>query len=354
MFGKSKSTRLNETVAFVHSNASLDKAQRELAAAYLADYTTKNPAPAATLSEKLHIGENTSDPQNFRNSRRAYVMLYTLLAPTASDSLKGLTNGASIAISGITAKAGLPALVKLAAIAQEQATMKNTMSNAALNELLTQKLTFMQNNIVHVSGSPKGPAANSDTNVLDFYFRYELTKGRFQFTPQPLPGTALIRVDSVVARYWNDIPGSHQANAPTTNGDFSGMEGIRLQSGLMLTTQFTGCAFAMKRHNGGVYCSHTTPKPPAAVTGLRTYDGPGLARDIAQMNGVAGDFSNAPGGGPIAVYGRGWSQGMIGNANYITGADFMTLLGFPLGGGDYEFVSQVVLNGAISSARRVF
>lgn len=355
---KSSNSRLTDTAAFIRNCVALDAGHRSRAADQADVYIASLGPGSNALSTALSIGDSGPDPANHRQYRRAYVFLHRLLAQNHLMAMEGLPNG-NITISGANAVLHLPALVRLTAILRCQKTFSNYMMLQALNDLLNNTLPFLQNNKLMVSGSPllgQGPGA--DQNQMPFYLSFDLDQGRYNLTPDPLAGCAPVMCDSVGARWWTDIPGSYVVGN-LAGGNFSQLEGTELTSPLMVTTQFTGCAFAMKNHNGHTYCAHTTPKPPKGFAAVvRPMTGNQLAQEIHLRNATAGDFQNAAGGAPLAIYGAGWSSGTIGNVNYPNGlgggGSYMTIIGVPAGGGLYRVYSQVTQNRAISSAQRIF
>jgi len=79
------------------------------------------------------------------------------------------------------------------------------------------------------------------------------------------------------------------------------MTGIELSGNhIMVTTQFTGCAFCMAEHGGSLYCAHVSP---AGVHGM-TPNTDGLTLATRILGPGAGAFGNA-GGVAVRVYGRG-------------------------------------------------
>lgn len=354
---KSSDTRLSDTVTFIRNCAALDAGQRTRAADQVDSHLDSIGGMSATLSTSLHIGDSGPDHNNHRAYRRAYVLLHKMMNHAHAFALAGLPPG-NITIAGPTAAANLPALVRFAAILRCQKTSTNYMMLQALQQLLNNPLTFLQQNKLMVSGSPRREVGQGDRNTMPFYLSYSLNDERYDLTPDTQPGCAPVMADSVVARWWTDIPGSHVVGNPAA-GNFSQLEGIELASPLMVTTQFTGCAFAMKHFNHHTYCAHTTPKPPNGFgVVVRPMTGNQLAQDIQSLNGVAGDFQNAAGAPALAIYGAGWSVGTVGNVHYPNGlgggGSYMTIVGTPAGGGLYHIYSQITQNRAITSAQRIF
>jgi hypothetical protein len=133
---------------------------------------------------------------------------------------------------------------------------------------------------------------------------------------------------------------------------FANMTGIQLSGAhIMVTTQFTGCAFCMAEYLGHAYCAHVSP---AGVANMApNTDGNTLAQRIAA---TAGAFANA-GGTAVQVFGRNF-----GSPTHPTGYDiglgggsptYMTILGVP-GGTSYEIYSQTTIDNAIRGHNRIF
>jgi hypothetical protein len=364
--GKSGDTRLDETITFIRNNALLNAGLRTRAADYAEHYLNGNPGQKAAISTSLHIGDSSADPQQYRHNRRAYVLLHKAITADCMAAIGPGLPAANITIAGATARGHLPEMVKWAAILRDHQTLSSYSMNMVLADLQANPLTFLQNNPLIVLGTPTRDPTQGDRNVLLFHLSFSRasTFRRFQFCVGASAGAMPVNVDSVAARWWTDIPGSYVRDGNTALGNFSQLSGIELCSPVMVTTQFTGCAFAMKRHNGHVYCAHTTPRKPidpndpAANTGVvRIISGNQLAQDIRQMNGVRGNFTNAAGGPDLAIYGAGWSHGTISNRFYPNGlpggSDYMTVIGVQRGT-DHEIYSQVTQNNQITSAQRIY
>jgi len=358
---KSGDTRLDETITFIRNNAALNAGLRTRAADYAEHYLSTVPGQRSAISTSLHIGDNSADPQHYRPNRRAYVLLHKAISADCATAIRAALPAANIAVTGAVASAHLAELVKWAAILRDQQAISTYSMDMVLADLRANPLMFLQTNPVIVLGSPTRDAGQGDRNVLPFYFEFAKHSPfrRFQFSAVPAAGASPINVDSVVARWWTDIPGAYVRGGNPAHGNFSQLSGIELCSQVMVTTQFTGCAFAMKRHGGHVYCAHTTPRPPMSgfTDVVRTITGNQLVQDVRLLNGVRGDFTNAAGGTDLAIYGPGWSHGTVNNHSYPNGlgagTDYMTIVGVQRGP-DYEIYSQVTQNRRLTSAQRIF
>ena len=130
---KSSASRLSGTVTFIRNCLALDQGQRTRAADQADSYIASLGGASRVLSTSMHIGEGGTDHNNHRAYRRAYVLLYKMLAHEHLFALGGLPQ-ASITITGPNAVANLPTLVRLAAILRCQNTFTNYMMLQALQK----------------------------------------------------------------------------------------------------------------------------------------------------------------------------------------------------------------------------
>ena len=164
-------------------------------------------------------------------------------------------------------------------------------------------------------------------------------------------GIAAINVESVTAFHWTNA--RYIAPPPPNIGtaNFANMTGIELSgANMMVTTQFTGCAFCMAEHNGSMYCAHVSPSVPSMANNIT---GNPLALRIIATNGA---FANA-GGTQVRVFGRN-----VGSAPNPQGYDigpgggsdtYMTIVGF-IGGTSYEIYSQTTKTNRIHAVRQIY
>jgi hypothetical protein len=220
--------------------------------------------------------------------------------------------------------------------------------------LLPNPLHFLQNNKVFVAGSNVRAANQGEQNVLPFYFRYNPGSDRYHFDAASIHGGYATNVESVVAVHWTQVP---NRGANLAAGSFAAIRGVELSGAhIMVTTQFTGCAFCMKEVGGVMYRAHIAPHVPGVSPAMPPLN---LARQLTGVvpGVVGGNFSNAVGGAAFRVYGRDWGSPPFQGGYTFGGAQggsdtCMTVLGV-LGGSCYEIYSQTTRNGVITEARRV-
>ncbi len=190
------------------------------------------------------------------------------------------------------------------------------------------------------------------------FFSDTIRADRYKVGLQASPGFAAFHADSVAAQPWT-LAGDWQ-NHQAAGGDFTQIPAIELASPVMVTTQFTGCSFCMKRRNGHVYCAHVVPTRDPNANAAPTVTGAQLAGRISNNHGVHGDFANPAGGGGVAlgIYAPTFHQNLLHNSGYpdnINAAPngWMTIVGIQRGH-DYEIYSQVIQHNAVVSAQRIF
>ncbi len=358
---KDSTVRINDTLVFIQNTNLLSVHERQsahqLATAFI---NSRFPALHAgqvayeNFSTGMSLGFHLrSDPNSYRNMKRAAY----LLTHAIRDKFPGIVpmiNPSQIADA--SAPIVFQDLLRKAAMVQDAATGSATAAQLAAAELYTHPLEFLRTNKLIVFGSPTRSTTQGDRNVLQFYFGYDGTEDRYRFHTGHAPGDHPMMVDSVVSQYWTTA-GNWAAHVGA-GGDFTQINAIELASQIMVTTQFTGCAFCMKRHGGSVYCAHVVPQRDAAMNAAPLLTGTQVAQRIANHNGAQGDFANAAGGGPLSIYGAGFAQHIIPNHGYPnglggTGTSYMTLIGVQRGT-NHEIYSQVTQNRILISAERIF
>jgi hypothetical protein len=357
---KDSTVRINGVLAFI-SNCGLLTANERTSAHQLATNFVNNRYPPGNagqmgyenFSNGMSLGYHTgTDPNNYRNMKRATYLLALAINDVQMNSIAAINPGQ---ILDGAATVAFQDMLRKAACMRDAQTGSDNAAQQALNALYNFPLHFLATNKVIVLGSAIRDATQGDQNVLQFCFGYNPGGNRYVFQPvAPLPGVHQVDVDSVVAQNWTTA--GDWLNHPATNGDFRQIRAIELASQFMVTTQFTGCSFCMKRHNGHVYCAHVAPQRDPAANAAPVLTGTQVAQRIANNGGVAGDFANAAGGGPLSIYGAAFSSNIVpgGYPNGLGGGvGYMTIVGVQRGP-DYEIYSQVTQNSVISAYQRIF
>jgi hypothetical protein len=362
---KDVTVRINSVLGFIQ-NCNLLTANEILSAHQLASnfinarYPAGNAGQVAydNFSNGMSLGAHImSDPNNLRQMKRASYLLDRAIRD--ADPASPLGNLAIGQISNAAAQVTFENYLRKAANKRESATGATASAQAAMQHLFLHPLAFLQTNKLFVNGSAVRDLTQGDQNVLTFYFGYNAGRDRFQFDKAVQPGYHAVQVDSVTAQWWTSVPNSWVGGAANAHlGNFSQIAAIELASPIMVTTQFTGCAFSMKAHGGHTYCAHLTPtRDPNdvnanhAVNGAPILSGTQLAQRVRINNGVNGDFANAAGGNPLSIYGAAFSHNVPvpGYPNGLGGGvSYMTIIGVLRAPG-YEIYSQITQNNAITS-----
>ncbi len=358
---KDSTIRINETLAFIQNCNLLSAHERQSALALATNFINVRHPPAhagqpgyEAFSTGMSLGFHlASDPNNYRRMKRGVYLLIQ-----AINDIHNLTLAAvnPAQLSDTAAQILFQDLLRKAACVYDAAHGSTQAAQLALLALQNHPLDFLRTNKLFIGGSAVRDATQGDQNVLAFYFGYDATD-RYKIGLQANPGYTAFYADSVVAQHWT-LAGDWQ-NHQATGGDFTLIRAIELTSPLMVTTQFTGCSFCMKRHNGHVYCAHVVPTRDPAANAAPILTGLQLAQRISNNNGVQGDFHNpAAGGGALSIYAPGFHQNLVHNSGYPNNVNaapngWMTIVGVQRGH-DYQIYSQVILHNAISAAQRIF
>jgi hypothetical protein len=313
------------------------------------DYPAINAGHAGyeTFSKAMSLGFHLGkDTDNLRNMKRACFML--------GSAIKKAEPGAKAPNIGtiVNPNIAFPDAMRKAACVQGVKTGTTAGAQGALTYLKDHPLEFLQTNKLIVKGTTRRDLTQGDANVLNYNFGFRPDKDTYEFNQTALQGYYGTQVDSITAMHFSLVPGGHDATAAGPLGDFSQIPGIRLTSDIMITTQFTGCAFCMSANNG-VYCAHVAPVDRNLANAPVT-DGNLLSRRIA----VNGNFANAHTPGGLSIYGSGFSQNLghgAGTSGYPRPLEmnYMTVIGvrhMPT----YAIYAQVTgLDDGIAAAKRI-
>lgn len=356
---KPPAQRIADTLNYLQNTAIVTGPERQHAYQLVQDFVNAafpNPAlPAYTqFSESLSLGFHLlSDPNEFRKMTRALFLLW--------KAMKHFDNAFTMPYPNIsqinqgTAQRVLTNYIRKARCQYERIHGGNAGANHVLTQVFpANPLQFLRDNNVYVAGSGALDAGQAPQNVQASKFDYNPGRDRYEFgVGHPVGNGAVgIQVESVTAFHWTNPrylpppPPPHQIN--TVN--FNNVTGIELSGAhLMVTTQFTGCAFCMAEHAGHMYCAHISPYVPGIQPSTE-------GTPLAQRVMATGAFGNAGGTAP-RVYGR--NVGSVPNPNgYDIGAGggggtYMTIVGFP-GGVTYNIYSQTTHNNRIADSRQIF
>jgi hypothetical protein len=362
MFPKTEASRITETLTMIQGAPDLTGAIRTAIVAWVnAQYnrlTAANKLAFSQLSSDMSVKRNIapgtqkgSEPE--REKRRAVFLLWMAIGkaqnidlfvkPRADLAMSMPTAALNDAFSDVMLKAAV-----VASVAGGQ---------FAYNDLSTNPRRFIARHRIMIPGSATGgnrfsTAPNGNyQNVLPFFFQYNAGEDRFELGAVlnvQLGASYGFQTVSVPAVHWTQVPGAGAAPC-----NFAGILGCELTgANMMVTTQFTGCAFNWTLHLGVLRASHVSP----SGGGPGTYPGGGLA--LAQQVTLNGAMANA-GNTPVTVFGGG-----AGNAPVAGGNQFypntvqhqirwVSIFGVVKGGG-WRFYTQVIDGGLhIQEARRI-
>ena len=365
MFGKSTQKRINETLTMIQNAPDLTGPVRvqvatfvgtmfpRLTAADLQDYD----ALSGEMSVKAHIAPNVAKGSEAeRETRRAIFLLWKAVGkaqaadvyttPRAAKAMTMQPMQLPAAFSEVMLRAGVTA-----SIAGGQ---------YAVQQMMDHPARFLRDNRLLIAGSNVGadrlstaPDGNYQ-NVLNFHFQYDAGGDKFLIAvnKDPMLGESyVIAPVSVAAIHWSQVP---HVGAVVPYG-FTDVRGCELTgSTLMVTTQFTGCAFSWTNQGGVVRASHISP----SGGGIGTYPGGGTALAQALTHGTMSNAGNLA----LNVFGAG-----AGNAPpHNGGASFypdpvnnvirwVTIIGVDKGGTGWRLYAQVAtgVTAHIQDARRI-
>ncbi len=357
---KTPAARVTDTLNFLANTAVATGPQRLPAWQLAQDYANgafPNPLSPQfrAFSQSMSLGYHfRSDPNLRRKMARALYLLWSAIRHNDPNFTLPAANIS--AINQATVERALRNYILKAGCVYERQHGGSGAATRALAVLRLNPLDFLRDNKVFVYGSSFLDAAQAPQNVLACKFEYNPHHDRYEFgVRQPAGnGAAAIQVESVTAFHWTDqryIPRPLVPPPPPLNiatADFGQMTGIQLSGAEpMVTTQFTGCTFAMAEHGGSMYCAHIAP---AGVPNMApNTDGATLAPRVM----ATGAFANA-GGVAVDVYGRGAGTAPNDRGYNLEGGGptYMTIVGFPAGG-SYGIYAQTTRNGAIAEVRQV-
>jgi hypothetical protein len=337
--GKTVDQRVNDTLTIIDNYApAWDDAARQQITTWIANlFPRLNPQDLQqykTLSKSMSVSSNmgifasktVTGDDAARAKRRAIFLLWTAVGKsTQTNLLTGPKANAAMTMPTGQVNAAMDEAMRVAGLVGSQRAIQ-----AKFNELKAQPATFLKNNPLSIGGSTAGadkfaaPGAGPYTNVVRFYFLYDVDSGRFKFAQMPKTGTVSINpeVVSVPAIHWAKIPGAiaNVANAPNT-ANFAGIRGCELTGAdFMLTTQFTGCSWVWTNVGGTIRAAHITPSVKDSVRQAQfppyadpTLPGQNQGQQMARRIMANGQMHNAA-NAALNVFGAG-----AGNINVLLG-----------------------------------
>jgi len=280
----------------------------------------------ATAMSDEYSSKHVTTPgsKDERAMRRAIMLLDSLIgaSPAAVQQLRNLAVGQ---LRGELDKR----LLGMRYAADQDAGGMGLLGFLFNNKVKPDPLNFLRNNNLHIFGS-------NTSGVVDCFLEYVWKQAEFKIIPPPSGKAHPCRLQAVnvPAIPWDLVPNR------ITGSTFAGIVGTELTvADVMVSTQFTGCAFCFKEVAGRLFAAHIMPdNGNAAIPG----SGIELANQLAGQRPLVGggDFSNAPPGGTFKVYGRGYSNIPSLPSGYVyTGPpSSMTIIGFRKH--NWQFFSQ--------------
>ncbi|MES2185675.1 MAG: hypothetical protein V4505_14070 [Pseudomonadota bacterium] len=360
---KTDRERLNETLRFIRDlNFGADMAAPHVAAvhAFVAAFVNLHYGPKAhwynqnpamhQFSQQFSIGRQPNETAAQRKPLRAVALIKAAMA--------GIGAGARPAPRTFTGPRDLIDTMWKARLKIAQAAADAAPLNDFLAYFRANAAAVLGTNKILVTGHPglRGTGAHNvghpDHNVQDFRFQFNEGSDRYEFRMPGLaeiPGCITIQAVSVTAEHWATVPGRNNDPAPTALNptSFAGILGTRLAGAdIMVTTQFSGCSFCLKRYGNDTLAAHISPAIRGSV--LPGMEGLDLAEQLMglRQHVVAGDFGNPPVGGvpvvgapiPFHIYGKTRSNVLTAPGGYPAGI-YMYLIGVRQGH-DWSIYSQ--------------
>ena len=324
---KTWQTRLSETITFIGSaTADTYAGDRSAIVSALNDWKTTNAGAAMSLSAKMSQEGSTNRPKS--KPQRAYRRSIILLKCAIAKPDKQNEWDEVVRIANLQKPHTLPAQ-----FANELADARDNLGSLAasvnpmINELQSNPLKFLQNNLVTIAGK-------KDSNAHDYGFY--MTKGGYKIDPFDWnPGHQKIRAINVPAILFSDVmdsldqlQGTRSANVP--------------DAAVMFTTQFTGCTYCFSVNGGSIVAAHIDPG--GGVGRVNDFDGVGISQKLRDD----GDFANGN-GGEFNAYGRIAGSGF----GYPTDAEQMTIVAVRSNNNVWGVYSQIIKGGKIASAQKI-
>jgi hypothetical protein len=205
---------------------------------------------------------------------------------------------------------------------------------------------------------------NNTSGVVNQYFIYKWQQNQYNINSHRGPQEAhagAFQAVNIPAVPWDLVPG-RTGGVPS----FAAINGTELTgAAVVVSTQFTGCAFCIQEINGRLFAAHIMPDngPAGGIPG----SGIELARELAGVHAArplnpigAGAFANAPvpvgAAGPFLVYGSGYSNipGIPNGYTHHGPGSHMTIIGFRRMGTWSIYSQENAVGGAIPNSQRIY
>ena len=284
-----------------------------------------------------------------RGRRRALMLLETMKAASNVASVAAIKNLAAAMVN--TNLAGL--IDKFRIEVDETNGTGVLIQNDFVVDLNGSPQVFLQNNRLLEGLISSGDHA---------FFYYEFAKDQYTITPAmpgKYPHCYRFNAVSVPAVPWCRVPGR---GSDKTSGSLAQIAPTELTgASVMISTQFSGCAFFFKVVGGRIFAAHIMPQgtwledPTLPERSCPALSGTELAKQLAglQPGVTGGDFAApCPTGGTIFVYGAGYSNipGLGAGYPVRAGNEYMNMFG-TLKTGGWEIYSQHVGDHTYSAQR---
>ncbi|QGM45029.1 hypothetical protein [Methylocystis heyeri] len=310
-------TRLNDIVNHICSKIT-DTTDKTNVRKYLneqTNYTLLSSQVLSEYSDKFSFASFPSPPAHQKAERadKRALLLLAIMKQRGSSAFCMSKLEDVKSLSSTDAADKLNKLIYHITIAASQRYGDNRHLDAALAQLKNDPSKFLNNNKIHIYGAATMPTGH--TNIITVRFGFEYTTETFKFQDATSSGAGRpISVVMLPGVVWDEVPG--RTNVKTA-GSFANIAPIELTgSEIMLTTQFSGCAFCHKQmHGGTIYAAHIMPSGANAMDPIaqeaygkvrEVGDGETLAKQLlGRVTGVAAANFSAPGdgAGDFYVYG---------------------------------------------------
>lgn len=347
IFSKSAQARLDETINYILQDIS--PTERAAVKQYLESQIQKmsGGGDIKGLSDPMSMNDlaERGTPDERKKRRSLILMAYAKANEMQLDQTKNLA-GAQLGPKYFEA-------IKRIRLLADQEFGTQAVIRERYDAMMARPLEFLSAYMLFTRGS------NTDGKMTQYFF-FEFKNGKEGFAlcsdidPHP-PKSLKVDVISVPGIVWSDVPGRGKQSVV---GSFSTIKGTELTgASLMITTQFSGCAFCVKKVDATAkfFAAHIMP-------GLEHVQGSNIAgggqKLALQLSGSdvpavsRGNFAPpGDGAGTFYVYGSGYSNIVPVAAGYDS-KQSMTLIGVLKSTG-WQFLRQLSVNRGNLSAIQI-
>jgi len=324
---KDVQTRLTETITTVRTAAtSTFNGDRTLSVNALNHWKTENAGDAIGVSQKMTMDNapNRSKTKPLRAYRRAIILLKCaiihvherdrwdqIIADVHKQKDEHLANMFGYDLCDALDIAG----------------SDSSVVNPMVNELESNPLEFLTNNMVTIAGK---------TESSDFPYGFYMRKGGYQINPFDKNAEhRKIQGINVPATLYASVVDTPDAITGTRSADYD-------DAAIMFTTQFTGCTYCFSINGGSIVAAHIDPG--GGVGRKSIYNGVMVSEAMRENGG----FANGN-GGEFKAYGR-----VEGNEfGYPQDIDQMTIVAAKSHDDIWHVYSQIVQGGKVISAQEI-